>query len=341
MSASFRPIAIAGTGMVTSVGLDAPMACAAIRAGIANPVESGFMDSTGEALMSHRVPASIPGLGRAKVLSMAARALEQCLVPVPRAQWDSIAVLLCVAERTRPGRIEGLDDTLLEPLAQLLDARFAARSAVIPHGRSAFVVALARACKLIHETGVSAVAIVGADGLLDWPTLSAFEQAHRLLTSRNSNGFVPGEAAAAVLVQAPTGQPQLRVVGIGFGREAAHIDSELPLRGDGIVEAIRQALGDAACGMHDLDFRLTDLSGEQYYFKEASLAVARTLRQQKETFDLWHPAECIGETGSAIGPALLCVGEAACRKGYAPGERILFHTSNDDGARGAVIARYG
>lgn len=327
--------------MVSSVGLDAPMTCAAIRAGIANLVESGFMDSAGEALMSHQVLAAVPGVGRSKVLSMAARALEQSLAPVPRAQWNTVAVLLCVAERTRPGRVDGLDDTLLVELAQSLDARFAAQSVVVPHGRSAFVVALMHARKLIHERGVSAVAIVGSDSLLNWPTLHVFEQAHRLLTSRNSNGFVPGEAAAAVLVQAPTGQRQLCVVGLGTGREAAHIDSELPLRGEGLVEALRQAFGDASCGMHDLDFRLTDLSGEQYYFKEAALAVARTLRRAKETFDLWHPAESIGEAGSAIGPALLCVAEAACRKGYAPGERILFHTSNDDGARGAVIARYG
>ena len=35
--------------------------------------------------------------------------------------------------------------------------------------------------------------------------------------------------------------------------------------------------------MHDFDYRITDLSGEQYYFKEAALALSRTLRQSKES----------------------------------------------------------
>ena len=40
-----RPIAIASIGLVTSVGLNAPATCAAIRAGISNASETRFIDA--------------------------------------------------------------------------------------------------------------------------------------------------------------------------------------------------------------------------------------------------------------------------------------------------------
>ena len=83
--------------------------------------------------------------------------------------------------------------------------------------------------------------------------------------------------------------------------------------------------------VHDLDYRLTDNSGEQYYFKEAALALTRTLRQRKEAFDIWHPADCIGETGAAIGAVALAVALAAGIKAYAPGRACSSHAGNDDG----------
>ena len=93
--------------------------------------------------------------------------------------------------------------------------------------------------------------------------------------------------------------------------------------------------------MHDLDFRITDNSGEQYYFKESALALSRNLRQRKTAFDIWHPADCIGEVGAAIGPCVLGIALAAARKGYAPGPGVLCHFANDDGERAALMLRYG
>ena len=176
------------------------------------------------------------------------------------------------------------------------------------------------------------------------PLLPSSESRRRLLTSGNSNGFVPGEAAGAILVssdQGATPRPQLHCTGLGFAREAATVDGEEPLRGEGLTAAIRGALADAGCEMHDLDFRITDNSGEQYYFKEASLALSRTLRRRKERFDIWHPAECVGEVGAASGFAAVAVALVACRKAYAAGPNILFHCGTDSGRRAAAVLRYG
>jgi 3-oxoacyl-[acyl-carrier-protein] synthase-1 len=183
--------------------------------------------------------------------------------------------------------------------------------------------------------------IAAADSLLLWPTLSEYYEQRRLLVPGNSNGFVPGEAAGALMVSSRPGTgPQLFCTGLGFSQEQATILSDAPLRGDGLAAAIKQALADAGRAMHDLDFRITDTTGEHYYFKEAALALSRVLRQRKETFDIWHPTDCVGETGAAVGVAALAVALAACRKGYAIGPNILLHLGNDAGQRAAAILQY-
>ena len=148
---------------------------------------------------------------------------------------------------------------------------------------------------------------------------------------------MPGEGAGALWIGAGEARsPQLLCTGIGFGREPAHIDSGEPLRGDGLTQAIKASLDDAGRQLHDMDFRITDNSGEQYYFKEAALALTRTLRQRKEVFDIWHPAECTGETGATSGAAVIATAREACLKGYAPGPKVLAHWANDSGHRAAV-----
>lgn len=337
------PMAILKTGLVTSVGLTAPSSCAAIRAKLTNPSETRFIDSGGEWIMAHQVTLDQPWRGLAKLAKMAAMAIEEGLGDVPRDEWVQIPLLLCVAEPERPGRLDGLaglDDRLFTDIQAELGAKFAPQSAVVAHGRVGVAVALAQARKLL-ASGCDRVLVAATDSLLTWPTLSHYEREDRLLTARNSNGFMPGEGAGALLVGAGEGEAgELVCTGIGFGREAAHIDSGEPLRAEGLSIAIKAALADAGCAMHDMDFRITDLSGEQYYFKEAALALSRTLRQRKEEFDIWHPAECTGEQGAAAGLAVVALADAACRKAFTKGPNILAHMANDAGQRAALSLQF-
>lgn len=329
-------VAIVATGLVTSVGLTAAHSCAALRAKISNPTPTRFIDSGGEWIMAHQVELEQPWRGLTKLAKMAALAIDEAAESLPRAQWGALPLLLCVAEAERPGRMAGLDDELFGQVQHELGASFHKDSAVVAHGRVAVAVALLRARELI-AAGHARVLIAATDSLLSWPTLSHYEREDRLLTGRNSNGFMPGEGAGALLVEGAHGSPgELACTGLGFGREAAPIDSEEPLRADGLSQAIQGALADAGIAMHDIDYRITDLSGEQYYFKEAALALSRTLRQRKETFDIWHPAESIGEAGAAAGTAVLALAHAACSKAYTLGPAILAHLANDAGQRAAL-----
>jgi 3-oxoacyl-[acyl-carrier-protein] synthase-1 len=281
-----------------------------------------------------------PWRGVTRLVKMSSMAVTECLAGIPATDWPRMPLLLCLAERQRPGRLGSLDHRILFDLQRELNTEFAQDSSVLPYGRASIALALRLARELI-ETGTNPkVLILATDSLIVGQTLRTFERSGRLLTPANSNGFAPGEGAAALLVGADPGGKRLLCTGIGLGTERAHIESGEPLRGEGLTQAIRLALDDAACEMRELDFRITDLSGEQYYFKEAALALARTLRVRKPEFDLWHPAECIGDTGSVSGAVTVAVAEAACRKTYGHGPNILCHFANDGEQRAAIVLQF-
>jgi hypothetical protein len=155
---------------------------------------------------------------------MAALAIEEALQGLDKDQWRRMALLLCVAEPERPRRTAGLDDQLFTQLQNELGVSFASPSALVPHGRVGVAVALSQARALLGEGRVPGVLIVGADSLLSWPTLSHYEREDRLLTESNSHGFMPGEGAGALWVRPAEGRlAQLLCIGVGFGRESAHI----------------------------------------------------------------------------------------------------------------------
>ncbi len=265
-------LSIVASGMVSAVGLSAPASCAAIRCALDNFQETRFIDQGGEWLLAASVPLEQPWRGRAKLLKMVARAIDEALRGQPELDCTELPLLLCVAEGDRPGRCAGLDESFLRDLEGELGRRFHPSSALIARGRVGGAVALLNARKLIQ------------------------------------GGTVESE--------------------------------DLPLRADGLTQAVRAALAEAGCGLEQMDYRLTDISGEQYYFKEASLTLSRNLRVLKPKFDLWHPADCIGECGAAIGPALLAVALAASRKGYGDGPNVFCHLGNDAGERAAALLSY-
>jgi 3-oxoacyl-[acyl-carrier-protein] synthase-1 len=333
------PVAILGCGMMTGVGLTAEASCAAIRCGIDNFQETRFRDTSGEWIMGCEVPLVQQWRGETKLLRMAAGAIAECLESSRHIVPESTPLLLCLAEAQRPGRIVSDGDRFFRKLEGELHVRFHEQSRVIARGHVSAAVAVKRARWLLHELNLRHAIVAATDTLLVGPTLCHYEEKERLLTSTNSDGFVPGEAAAAFVIQPVQCQQdnQLICCGLGFGVEKAHIDSEQPLRADGLTQAIQEALRDAGYDESILDFKIFDASGEQYRFKEASLAFGRIDRSTRTELDIWHPADCIGEVGAVVGPVMIAVLKSACEKGYANGSHILMHMGDDDGKRSCMI----
>lgn len=335
------PVAVRSVGLVTAAGFTAPATCAAVRAKVGNPTETRFTDKEGEPILAHQVllPRSLTGVSR--LIRMARLSIEECLEGRPREQWSQLPLLLCLAEPNRPGRFPGLDDSLLATLQRDLRVTFAADSAVIAAGRVSVAVALRHARKLVYEGLHAEVLIVCADTLIRADTLGSYDEEDRLLTPANSNGFMPGEGGGALLVGRPTGRRELVCAGLGFATERAHIGSDLPLRAEGLTQAHKAALAEAGCRLEDVKFRVSDLAGEHYYFKEAALAWGRLWRAHLDDPDIWHPAETTGAVGAALAGVCVAVAHAAFVGGYAPGEAVLLHFGDDAGQRASVVGYPG
>jgi 3-oxoacyl-[acyl-carrier-protein] synthase I len=334
-----RPLLLRGFGLMTPVGLGTAASCAAIRAAIDNFQETRFIARGGDWIIGAEVPLAEPWRGIAKLAHLLAGALHETLEALPDVPAATLPLLLCVAERDRPGRLDGLEQDLYDRVCALLGVKFHEATRVLPDGRVGPAVALHHARRLLRQDGHRHVVVAGVDTLLVGETLSTYDEAGRLLTPNAVDGFIPGEAAGAFLASVDDGSPGLVCHGLGFAQEPSAVDLDVPLRGDGLAAAFRAAFADAALDWDAVDYRITDISGEQQRFKEAALALTRVMRVRKEEFDIWHPADCIGEAGAGALPVMLAVALHGAAKAYAPGQGVLVHAGNDDGRRIAAVVR--
>lgn len=334
-------LSVRAVGMASAVGLDAASSCAAIRARIDGFRETRFIARGGSWIVGAEVPLPEPWRGVPRLARLLEGPLGECLAALPGARLAELPLLLAVAEPERPGRLPDLERELAAELAATVGGPLQPASRILARGRCGVGEALRDASRLLAAGRAEAVLVAGVDSYLSAPTLRAFDEDHRLLTERNSDGFVPGEAAAALLLTGPDPKAPLHVVSAGFGREPAPIASGEPLRAEGLAAAFRQALGAAGITMAEVGWRLGTMSGEQFWFEEDALAVARLLRGRHAFQDLWHPADCIGETGAAALACCLVLAFEAVRKGWAPGDPVLVSASDGNARCAALLVRAG
>lgn len=333
---------IESTGLVCSVGLTAKAACAAIRAGIAGFEELPYYDAKGKPLIgSPAAPFPPDTWSSERLIDLLALAISDCLGDLPKGSLIGIPLLIALAERDRPGGGAFLAGRVIQAVEQRVGAAFHPQfSRAIPEGQTAGFRAIQEAGTLLDLNHALACVVCGVDSYLNARSLNWLNQDWRLKTEQNSDGVIPGEAAAAVLISAQSGRgqtPKARISGWGFGSEPAPVLSEAPLLGRGLTEAARLALEQAGLQMHEIDLRLSDATGESYGFREQSLMLSRLLRVRRERLPIWHSADCIGDTGAAAGVCQLVIAAQAFNKGYAPGNRAICFTSAVNGDRAAVV----
>lgn len=328
---------IASVGMVTAVGLDAPSACAAMRARLDGFKETRFVGSQGNWLVGAGVSLPRMWIGEKRVAHLAAAAIAEAFEKAPDAIGKTV-LILCLPEEGRPGRPVQDNSELLRRIAGILEIEPHARSRIVAYGRPSGHVALEQARRMLSTGEAVYVMIAGVDSYLTALTVSHYLREGRLLTANNSNGFIPGEAAAAVLCTRSATEG-LRLLGLGLSREEASIynKEDLPLRGDGMTQAYRMAFGETGIGMNRLGYRISDLLGEQYWFKQTAIASLRLVRGRHEFQDLWSPTESLGNIGAAAVPLMIGMAFMAARKGYSAGNPVLIEASNDAGACGAAV----
>jgi 3-oxoacyl-[acyl-carrier-protein] synthase-1 len=337
-------LTVAGLGMVSTLAIGAEANAAAFRCAY-----NGFqIPRKGKVNYRYaQVPLDPTLRGNSRLVAMATPAVHEALKHYTGA-LKNLPVLFCLAEETRPGcsTASGYPQRFIEALSLAMSIdHFHLESSYYSTGRAGFASALSDAQRLLANARQEAVLILGIDNLTTSNAINHFmggkSRPCRLLTPENSDGFIPGEAASALLlIRNAKAENQTRITGVGLAKEPAPLDSEEVHTSRGLTEAIRKAASQAGIAVADTDFVIAGLSGESWFFMEASNAIHRTMEHTRETHPLWHPADGIGEVGSAMGPAMVIMAHYAFLKGYAPGPRALCHLSNDDYRRGAFILEH-
>ena len=208
---------VAAAGMVTAVGLDAPSALAAMRARLDGFTETRFVGSSGDWLVGAAVPLPKKNwIGATRMARLVARAIVEVL-------HDSTtdALVLCLPEEGRAGRPVRDAGRFARTVADLVNLPAGLTTRIVAAGRPSGLVALDSARRLLFDGAARSVVIAGVDSYLTGGAVQQYIAENRLLTPENSDGFIPGEAAAAILCRVDVGR--LRLSGLGLSREEAHI----------------------------------------------------------------------------------------------------------------------
>jgi 3-oxoacyl-[acyl-carrier-protein] synthase-1 len=239
---------ITACGMVSAVGVGAQSSCAAIRAGLSHftdlPYHDGNLEPVIGAVAAHQSPASE---GDARLIELLAAAVSECLDSHDAATVEDVPLIVALSEGERPGGLSVESRrSVISDVERRLGVRFHRRlSACVDSGHTAGFRALLAARSRWHNTPVPACVVCGVDSFVDLASLTWLNQHGRLKTTNNSDGVIPGEAAAAVWVQPdvpPAGVPAAHVAGLGFAKETSAVLSEEPLLGVGLAEAGRRAI---------------------------------------------------------------------------------------------------
>ncbi|MGD9853096.1 MAG: beta-ketoacyl synthase N-terminal-like domain-containing protein [Nitrospirales bacterium] len=340
-------LAVIASGMVTAVGFNARASCAAMRAGISGVAVVNLWDSeSGEYIKGAKVPLPQWWEGVGKLVDLVAPAIQECLRAASPIPSDEIPIFLGVAPANRPFRFENLEAEFFDEIEYKLKVGHHQKSQIIPDGRLAGAVGIEKAQHLLESGEASCCIVAGVDSFLQQDVAEAFMEQQRILTPSNSDGFIPGEAGSAILLQRSehSKNKELQICGIGFAKESGTIQGERPVTGEGLTQALRTAITQAGIQFSDADYWLNDQNGEHYKFKEAAFAQIRLERirekPREDRFEVWHPIECLGDIGAAIVPCLLGYALDAHRLSYAPGPLALLHVGSDEGLRAALVLQW-
>jgi 3-oxoacyl-[acyl-carrier-protein] synthase-1 len=340
-------------GMVTPVGLAAEPTAAAVRAGIARLNESKELRKDGEPrvmglVKEEYLPPLAPSLAKLtalaahtrRLLRLSGSALQEVLGPRP--DPATIPVFLGLREPwPELPALAGAD--FLKHLEQQAQRAFAvSRSKVFPQGRASGVVALEHALKLLStDRNTPFVVVGGADSYLEPALLARLESEGRIPSGLVTDGFIPGEGAAFLLLGRPGEArrlgltPLATVAGIGLGEEKGHRYSSEPYLGEGLAEAFARLFAQVGASS-PIQCIYAGLNGESFWAKEWGVAYLRNAKRFVENVRIEHPVQNIGDPGAALGPLMVGLAAIGLQRGYRE-EPCLVWCSSDRETRGAVL----
>ncbi|MDH5651289.1 MAG: hypothetical protein OEZ39_05395 [Gammaproteobacteria bacterium] len=338
------PLEVIAMEMISPSGANAIQSAAVVRAGISAYASSSIINTQHRPITMALVPdealppleeklAEIPGITarQKRMLKLATLPLQQLVksytgkIPLP--------LLLAVPEKL-PGRRSVVDDNFLKLLQVQSKVKLdLTNSYLFPGGRAGSFEAIEGAMLMV-EQGISPYVIVGAvDSYIDLTLLDSLSRHGRVLAEGCQDGFAPAEGAAFIVVKAATENSKNLLLPPGIAEEVGHRYSNEPYKGEGLAVAVTEALEHLKHG--HIKTILAGFNGESFNSKEWGVSVIRNSEKLDPQHDLFHPADCFGDTGAALGLMLVQLGIIGLSKGYYKGP-LMAWCSSELAPRGAI-----
>ncbi len=343
-------VQIIGLGASTPIGRTVWTSAAAARAGICGFNEHPFMiDTAGEPMRVARAPwldVSIMGMERFSALLFPA--IDEALATLTNILAEQpVKVGLALAlPPPRPGQPKELLDAILAAVK----ARYGGLLMPIQHfavGHAAGHLALDAAIKQFTARTLDACLVAGVDSYIEPETLEWIEECDQLHGGgplNNAWGFIPGEAAGAVLVATDEFTRRNRlpslggVISVGVGRETKLIKTDAVCIAEGLTQAFRVALSALTPG-EKIQNVFCDLNGEIYRADEYGFTTLRTKDYFISASDYIAYADCWGDVGAAGVPLHVATAVISHKKRYSKGSLSFVWASSESGERGAAVIR--
>lgn len=345
------PVVVIGVGARTAVGMNAPATAAAIRAGVAGFAKHPFaVDTAGNRMIIAAAPYLGPDVaGSDRLAELAIPAAVEAVSAFAAAPGGKPPVPIYVGlPPIRPGCGKDSPTVVLSRIrAELAAACPVARIEAIETGHAAGAMAVKAAWEAIRAGTAEFALAGGVDSYFEAETLEwleANDQVHSTGPENNAYGFVPGEAAAFVLLGSEAAarrcslQGAIELLTVQTARETKLIKTDSVCLGEGLTDLFH-ALGAGLSSGEQVDHVYCDMNGEPYRADEFGFATIRAGQLFKDPSAFTTPADCWGDVGAASGPLFLLLAEAATRKGYAPGPVLAAFTSAESGERCGFVAR--
>jgi 3-oxoacyl-[acyl-carrier-protein] synthase-1 len=343
-----EPVYVVALGASTPVGRDAWSSAAAVRAGVSGFAEHPYMiDTAGEPMRVALAPWLDVGCeGYDRFEALLVPAVEQALAPLAAAANGQLRAALALAlPFARPGLPADLEPRIRMMVGEKFRGRFAA-IATFPVGHAGGLIGMHAAYARMGATGAyDACVVAGVESYLAPETLEwveANDQFHGAGPLNNAWGFIPGEAAGAVLLMSASAAERLglealaRILTVGQAVEQNRIKTQTVCVGEGLTAAFREGLAGLPSGARVTDI-FCDMNGEPYRADEFGFACLRTKEAFESASDFVAPADCWGDVSAASGPLFLMLAAVAGAKGYAKGGHAFVWASSESGERAAVL----
>jgi 3-oxoacyl-[acyl-carrier-protein] synthase-1 len=196
----------------------------------------------------------------------------------------------------------------------------------------------AEACRLLREGSIQHAIVGGVDSYLFPGWLAPLDRAYRIRSTRNLEGFCPGEAAAFILLESPAQAGQRSLRPWAELHTLASATSTPGPAGHDAGEALAGVLRQVIPAQGSLSpLVVCDLNGERLRFEEWGYALSRLGKMLPAPLAVEHPAVVLGDVGAATGAVLLATAAHALHTKHHERTSAVVWAGADDGERYAVL----